>query len=255
MSRSGLTSMPASSAMPALPGLQNTVSQRGDEAIFQAKACSLPPPPTTSTLSCRKGTTCRNTHISLVIGRDAGLKTFQLQAKVCRTRLIPCQSCQLQCKVCVASRYTSNAGFLPADICGQVGCSCGDRIVAQAKSSGSDFQCRPQSPLRRRQRACVTQRSCDGRLRRFAATSVSMPRRQRIEVACIVKCTAAVKAGFMTDQNPEDEVPESSRKHIDLFASSAPPTVRSQRAFSLQHLHLTCSSCFRKKGLLNRATR
>ena len=57
MSKSGLTSIPVSNAMPALPGLQKTVSQRGDEAIFQAKACSLPPPPTTSTLSCRTGAT------------------------------------------------------------------------------------------------------------------------------------------------------------------------------------------------------
>jgi hypothetical protein len=35
--------------MPGLPGAQKSVSQRGDCASFQASACSLPPPPTSST--------------------------------------------------------------------------------------------------------------------------------------------------------------------------------------------------------------
>ncbi len=39
----------ASSAMPALPGAQKTCSTSGESAIFQTRACSLPPPPTTST--------------------------------------------------------------------------------------------------------------------------------------------------------------------------------------------------------------
>jgi hypothetical protein len=39
----------ATPAMPAFPGAQNTRDARGDCAIFQASACSRPPPPTTRT--------------------------------------------------------------------------------------------------------------------------------------------------------------------------------------------------------------
>ena len=68
-----------------------------------------------------------------------------------------------------------------------------------------------------------------------------------MEVACTVKCTAAVKAGFVTDQNPEDEVSESPRKHIDLLASCADSSRRQQQAPILLHFHLTFSIAFRKR--------
>mmetsp|Transcript_21548 Transcript_21548/g.47288 ORF Transcript_21548/g.47288 Transcript_21548/m.47288 type:complete len:323 (+) Transcript_21548:841-1809(+) len=41
----------SSSAIPGLPGAQNSCSQNGDRLIFQARACSRPPPPTTRTFN------------------------------------------------------------------------------------------------------------------------------------------------------------------------------------------------------------
>src|SRR5208282_2940209 len=42
-----------SRAVPALPGATKTLATRGERAIRHAKACSRPPPPTTSTFNAR----------------------------------------------------------------------------------------------------------------------------------------------------------------------------------------------------------
>jgi hypothetical protein len=51
--------MPGSSCVPALPGATYSVPHEGDCVSFQAKACSRPPLPTTSTFCCLHVTTRR----------------------------------------------------------------------------------------------------------------------------------------------------------------------------------------------------
>src|ERR1700756_726056 len=47
MSVTSTLTIPSSRAVPALPGATKTFATRGELAIFQASACSRPPPPTT----------------------------------------------------------------------------------------------------------------------------------------------------------------------------------------------------------------
>src|SRR5208282_216519 len=50
LSVAAISTQAASSAMPGLPGAQNSASHKGEEEIAQHSACSRPPEPTTSTL-------------------------------------------------------------------------------------------------------------------------------------------------------------------------------------------------------------